>query len=441
MRRILTAGFLLFCAASLWSQVQPSATGGPLSLDDTQMMTPPPVSGDAYAVSVGEEVGRSNYLSAGLVFTGAYTDNMYVGSTTGKVGDEQYSFQPTFYLARRSTRVNESFEYDPGFTIYQKLSELNGMSQQGQANYQLHLAKYTILNLQDTFFQNSNLYNQPNLFAPGTVSTTGQATNIFPFENQLSNSSNAGVDFQYARNAMIGASGSFDLLRYQDNAVSSASLQNQNVTGASAFFSRRLSPAHYVGAVYQFSKLVTFPQRSYTDTYSILGFFTVYLTRNFSLSIVAGPQHYTASTPLFSASTAWTPAIQGSVGWEGRRASIAGSYSRGVSAASGLVGAYRINAFQAGASWQLARTWTLGFGGGYSAFTVLTKNILESTSTLSTGTGSVSITHPLTERLSGALAYAHFHQDQGLVGVPTFFPESNRVTLSVNYQFSRPIGR
>ncbi len=39
------------------------------------MMTPPPVSGDAYPVVVGVE-SRSNYLDGGLVFTAAYVDNL-----------------------------------------------------------------------------------------------------------------------------------------------------------------------------------------------------------------------------------------------------------------------------------------------------------------------------------------------------------------------------
>jgi hypothetical protein len=390
-------------------------------------MTPPPLTGSAYAVSVGEEVGRANYFNAGLVFSGAYTDNIYVPGTSGKVGDEQYSFQPTLVLNRRSARASEILSYEPGFTMYQQTSQLNGMSQQGEAKYQFH--------------QNSNLYNQPNPFAPTGVSSTGQAVNVYPFENQLSNSSNAGIDCQYARNAMIGGSASFDLLRYQDHSLSSAALQNQNVTGASAFFSRRLSAAHYTGLTYQFSKIITFPERSYTNAYSIMGFFTVYLTRNFSLSILGGPQHYDTRGPSIVASRAWSPEIQASVGWNGRRAGMAGSYSRGVSTTSGLVGAYRIDAFQGGALWHLGRTWTLDCGGAYSEFSLLTKDSGGLTTGIRTATGSASIVHPVTDRLSGALAYAHFHQDQALVGTPFFSPESNRVTLSISYQLSRSIGR
>ena len=441
MSKLLCIYFLLIAATSLCSQVVPSASGGPVSLDDTQMMTPPPVSGDAYAITVGQEMERTNYLSAGMEFTGAYTNNLYLSDAPPKIGDEQYYFQPTFSLNRSTTRVSEDFSYSPGFTIYQHTSQLNGVSQEGVADYELHLAKYTVLKIRDIFSQNSNLYNQPNPFAPGGVSSTGQAANIFPFANLLSNSSSAGIDYQYARNAMIGASASFDLLRYKDQASSSPSLQNQNVSGASAFFSRRLSPAHYTGLTYQFSKIITFPERSYTDESTIMGFFTVYLTRNSSFSIIAGPQHYSTSAPSVATSSAWTPAIQASAGWDGRRASVAGSYSRGVSTTSGLVGAYRLDAFGGGASWQLARRWTLGFGGDYSSFSLVTPATTGVTSVGRTGTGSVSIIHPLTERLSSALAYAHFHQNQGLAGTSLPFPDSDRVTFSINYLFSRPIGR
>src|SRR5579863_5406909 len=89
----------LAAATPVWSQVEPSATGGGFDLDDSHMMTPPPVSQDAYPVLVGSEV-RSNYLSGGVVFTAGYVDNLMEGSST--VADETYSIFPTVSLDRRT---------------------------------------------------------------------------------------------------------------------------------------------------------------------------------------------------------------------------------------------------------------------------------------------------------------------------------------------------
>ncbi|MGB7264008.1 MAG: hypothetical protein WBC92_00745, partial [Terracidiphilus sp.] len=55
-----------FVAVPVLSQVEPSATGGSGGTsDDTEMMTPPPVSGMPYAGGAGADA-RSNYLSASL---------------------------------------------------------------------------------------------------------------------------------------------------------------------------------------------------------------------------------------------------------------------------------------------------------------------------------------------------------------------------------------
>ena len=82
----------LAAAMPLWSQVEPSASGGGFDLDDSHMMTPPPVSQDAYPVVIGTEM-RSNYLSGGLVFTTAYVDNLVGGDSP--TSDEMYSVFPT----------------------------------------------------------------------------------------------------------------------------------------------------------------------------------------------------------------------------------------------------------------------------------------------------------------------------------------------------------
>ena len=209
MKKLFCYLFLLWASVSLYSQVEPSATGGAeISLDDTAMMVPPPTGG-TYAL----EGRRSNYLTVGLVVTSAYTDNVYSGSLR-KVGDEEYSLQPTLVLNRIEPRQSESVEYSPGFTFYQHTNQLSGMTQQGTGDYKYYLTKYTTFNIGDTFYQNSNLYNQPNPFAPGVVNPTAQGAGIFPFANLLSNTAYAGINYQYARNAMIGAGGSFITDRY-----------------------------------------------------------------------------------------------------------------------------------------------------------------------------------------------------------------------------------
>ena len=152
-------------------------------------MTPAPVGGDAYPSGVGSEE-RSNYLAGGLVFTGAYVDNLMLVNGTSPSSDETYSFLPTIGFDRRTTRQSESLSYSAGFTLYQHTSEFNTVAQSASARYRFRISKYASMVLGDSFQQNNNLYNQSNPFSGGGVSgMPGQSNGVLisPYQNQLSN--------------------------------------------------------------------------------------------------------------------------------------------------------------------------------------------------------------------------------------------------------------
>src|SRR5579863_1453300 len=107
--RSMWLGSLLLVSVPVWPQENPPsipvpAVSGPvISLspnddnDSDRMLTPPPVSGQAYPVSFASEE-RANYLRGGLGFTTAYTDNA-IGSAAGHpVSDVSYSVAPFIAL-------------------------------------------------------------------------------------------------------------------------------------------------------------------------------------------------------------------------------------------------------------------------------------------------------------------------------------------------------
>ena len=131
-------------------------------------------------------------------------------NSTSPCSDETYSFLPTIGFDRRTPRQSESLSYSAGFSLYQHTSEFNTVAQSASGSYRFRITKYAALVLRTSFQQNNNLYNQSNPFSGGRGSSTpGQSNVISPFQNQLCNTSNAGLHYQYARNAMIGASGSY----------------------------------------------------------------------------------------------------------------------------------------------------------------------------------------------------------------------------------------
>jgi len=77
------------------------------------MLTPPPVSGQAYPVATGDEV-RVNYMSFGLTGEVAYDDNVLAGFSATPQGDVIYSIWPTVTLDKSTLALREQFSYSPG---------------------------------------------------------------------------------------------------------------------------------------------------------------------------------------------------------------------------------------------------------------------------------------------------------------------------------------
>lgn len=440
--------FAYFClaiaiATPLWSQVEPSAEGGPTSLDDAQMMTPPPVSGDAYPVAVGAETGRANYVAGGIAVTGAYNDNLMINPSE-KIGDSNYSFVPSIELDRRTPRQSESLQYKSGFTLYQNTTSLNGVTQDASAEYRFHLRPFTVVRVRDNFFQNSNLFNQADPSVSTGINPGGSPPNavyVYPFANQLSNWLDAGIEYQYSRDAMIGGGATYSLLRYAtlDNTPGA---NNSNEGAGSAFFSRRISPGQYLGVNYEYSRITTHPLQANTVTHTVLAFYTLYLTRTVSLSILGGPQHYDSRDSVSGATVgAWTPAFQGSVGYQMHRTSFSASYSRIVAGARGLAGAYHSNLASLTASRQITRSWVLGGGAGYSLFKSATPDLSQFNQGGHSISGSVSAERSVRERIHVQIGYSHFHQSYNFGANTLLYPDCNREFASISYGFSRPLGR
>jgi hypothetical protein len=441
MLKIASACFVIATTMPLWSQVEPSATGGPFSLDDTHMMTPPPLSKDAYPVVVGSE-SHSNFLNAGVVFTGAYVDNLLIAGSTSPVSDETYSFLPSISLDRRTPRQGESLHYSSGFQLYQNTSQLNGVSQDASGEYRFHITPYAVIQFDDEFQQNYNLYNQSNPFVvsggSGSIGSPNP-TLVAPFANQLNNWTSAGINYQYGRNAMIGGSGSYSFLHYSEG-PQAAGLNNENTTGAIGFYSRRIAPSEYVGVAYQFSKFITHPVDTYTLTHSVFGFYTHYFTRNFSFSILAGPEHYSAWSPTVPKQASWTPAVQGSFGWQGIRKNLGASFTHIVSGASGLSGTFQADMANMNGRLMFSPTWSAGADVEYSLLSTVNPALFAYPGGHTIG-GGVDVQHRITDALSAAIGYGHFHQSYSNITAVSVSPDSNRVYFSVSYGFHRPLGR
>ena len=452
----ICVGLLLLPVAPLWSQMDTTPTApvpavtGVQSSNSDQMMTPPPVSGQSYPTAP-TAAERSNYLRGGVAFASAYTDNA-LGSVNGHpVSDVGYSIWPTVALDESTSRLHIVSTYAPGFTFYQRETNLNEADQTATIDVQYRLSPHVSISARDGFQKTSSVFNQPDPTAAFAVSGGAQQANfsvIAPIADLLSNAGNVGMTWQFAANAMVGASGTFANLHYP-NQAQVPGLFDSSSQGGSVFFTHRISKMHYVGATYQYQRLVSYPTlgQNETQTHALLFFYTLYASSRLSLSFFGGPQYANVGPQYFNAQSAavpgfqsWNPQVGGSMGWQGRLTNIAVSYSHMISGGGGLIGAVKLDSATASIRQQMTRKLSGSIAGGYAQSNVLGSALLgnDNGHTLS---GTASLQQTFGERISLQLGYTRLHQDYSGVAVLAETPNTNREFVSISYRFYRPLGR
>jgi hypothetical protein len=416
------------------------------------MQTPPPVTGQTYPTAFTSEE-RANYLRYGVVFTPAYTDNALGGggTTTHPVSDVSYSVAPMLAIDELTPRMHWVATYAPGFTFYQRLSSRNESDQNASLSFSYRMSPHVTFSAQDGFHKTSNVFNQPSFGPTNVVSGGAQVPNfsvIAPLASQLNNSGNVSLTYQFALNGMIGANGTFTNLHYPDLSQVPG-LFDSSSQGGSAFYSLRVSKLNYLGATYQYQRLVSYPTAglSETQTHSVMLFYTLYPSTHFSMSFFGGPQYSDTVQPPVPplnlptpAAKAWTPAAGASLSWQGRLSTVSLSYSHVISGGGGLIGAVHMDNGSVSLRQRFAKTLSGSINGTY------TQNKIVGTFALGANnghsiSGTAALQQQLGQHLSVDLGYTRLHQSYAGVPVVSAFPDTNREYVSVSYQFSRPLGR
>jgi hypothetical protein len=426
------------------SMSRPEPESPVVNLDSDTMLVPAPVSTAGYSMEFTSETPRSNYVSGGLTFMSTYNDNIGGGFEGRRISDDGYSFMPTFAWRQSSSRVLWNLAYAPGFTFYHHNSGLNQYTQNLSLDSQFRLSPHVTLSLRDSFAKTSDPFNQLTP-AASTSATIRQpiTTIISPLSDQITNSGSAQLTYQFGLNSMVGASGSFTDLHYL-NPSQVQGLSNSHSKTGEGFYSHRISGRHYLGAKYQFqSLLATLPinLESRTETHGVNLFYTIYLQPNTSLSFYAGPQYSISSGGGVPSTKNWSPSYGGSFDWQGQRMSFSAGGGRSISAGGGLQGAVRSENASASVRGQLTRSWSAGLTAFYGINSLLTPQF--SVTNGHSIAGTVSIHRQIGRSVGFDLAYTHLHQtysNLSALNVPVL-PNINRVSLSVSYQFIRPIGR
>ena len=453
----ICCGLVFFWAASLGSQAQstvpvPAVTG--VESSDDRMTTPPPVSGQEYPVRFSSET-RENYLSGGIVFGSAYSDNVLTSAAGNPLGDLSFSVFPTLAIDQTRPRLHWSLSYAPGFTFYRRFDSRNETDQNVGINFEYQLTPHVTLSLRDAFQKSSSAFNSPSQSLTGAVSGSALGSGnlvLAPIADRLNNTGNAGITYQFAANAMVGASGTFTNLHYPNpsevagptptpaNPTQLLGLYDSSSRSGSAFYSARFSKKNYLGVTYEYDDLFSYPTglTTETQTHSLYLFYTFYANSSFSLSAFGGPQHSHTSELTQPASQSWSPAAGASLNWGGRRTALALSYSRTVTGGGGLIGAAKSNTASVSVRQRVSKNVSATLDGAYANRNMIPLFSLPNTSGHSIS-GDVSVERRVGEHFALKAGYTRLRQQYQNVTV--IAPNTNREWLSISYDFSRPLGR
>jgi hypothetical protein len=443
MRILVFIGIILLAACPLWAQGGAEAAATGPTGGGGAMVTPAPVSGEGYSMGFTSET-RSNYLRGGLAFSTAYNSDATTGTNGQPISDVSYSIWPTISLDQTRSRLHWVFTYSPGFTFYQKTSSLNQADQNLGINLRYRLSPHVTLSVADSFQKTSNPLNQPNSDLASPVSGGVYVPNnsvIAPITDTLTNTANASLTYQFAANAMVGASGTFSNLHYP-NQAQVPGLSDSSSRGGSAFYTHRLSKMHYIGATYQYQWFLASPSggQSETQTQSVFLFYSVYFNPTLSVSFFGGPQYSNNQQFGLPTSSSWSPAGGASIAWQGKLTSFAASYSQTINDGGGLGGAVQANNVNASFRRQLARNLSATLGASFA-----NNSVLDASPTFNTGGHTISVNasvqRQIGQHLNVQLQYMRLQQSYTQVAAISSIPNQNRVAVNISYQFSRPLGR
>jgi hypothetical protein len=373
-------------------------------------------------------------------------DNV-LGGTDHPISDVSYSIAPMIALDETTPRLHYLLSYAPGFTFYQRNSGLNQADHNASIEFEYRLSPHVTFNARDGFRKSSNVFNQvPDSSSGGVVSGGAQGPNfsvIAPVADQLSNAGSVGISYQFALNDMVGASGTFSNLHYL-NPSQVPGLFDSSSQGGLGFYSRRVASGQYIGVMYAYERLLAYPTigQNETQTHAPLLFYTFAPTSSkFSISLSGGPQYSDTLQPApLPPIRSWTPAGGASLGWQGKLNSFALSYTHIISSGSGLVGAVQLDSLTASARQRITRTLSATVSGGYDRNDVIGSPLLGLYSGHSI-TGTASLQQVIGQRANVQLGYTRLHQNYSNVGAISATPDTNRVFVSISYQFSRALGR
>lgn len=440
MLKRICLGLAVLAAIPAWSQSPPST--------ETPMELPPAVTGQAYPTEVGSDV-RRNFLKLAITGTGGYSDNVLVGFTNTKTRSGVFSVAPSITYDRKTGRMTAQLDYNPAFTFYSAVSQLNEFDQNLTGTLQYRITPHFVYRMQDSFTRSSSIYGGSSPVPAGALPGSNPWLLdgvVAQFADRIVNTATLDLGLQVSENTMIGGEGAFAQLHYP-NKSQVPGLVDSNSVGGAGFYTRRITEHQYLGFNYQYLRVLTYLSNAEgeAELNNFEPFYSFYLLRtrqgNLSATLQGGLEHssfFVRKGPLVAE---WTPVISSSLGWQGPKFNFAVGYGRSVAGGGGLNGLYQQSSYSGTAQMRIGREWGASVGASYSNLTNESPQYNPQLAKGHTVSGSAGLTRQLGRFMSLMVAYSRVHQSYPGVSTITLNPDSNRVYGAVTYQLTRPVGR
>ena len=404
-----------------------------------------------YVPQTGE---NRNLVVGGFSVTGVFDDNAW-----GLTSDEELTLSSTIGFQQTRPHLQWNLSYKPGIILSRHLPQLDQFTQYvgGGLAYQLS-PRFQVSVRQEYSASNDPFASvSGNQFLPaiGGPSAT-EASAVLAQYHRTTILSDAQMEYRLTARDTVGTAGSYSSFDYGrlDSNTFSKQLPGTQSTTAGAFYSHQFSAMRTAGIQYEYTDL----RQDLFSTHSQIHRLTLFHQFTFrpgnTLAVFAGPE-YAQSTSVYEpgvyqplsgpasgaalmiSDRGWDPTVGATYTWTGRHNALQLEYMRRVSSGGGIITAATTNTGSAGFYLQFTRNLTGQADVLASDSTSLYLGALNAW--LRTITARVTVQRKLGENVSVSMDYARAWQDH--TGLVFAIANDSRVEASLNYQFSRPLGR
>ena len=426
------------------------------AMDDQRAPAPALITGDSGSLAFSSELERSNFLRGGIS-VGASYDDKATDSPTARIGDFSYSVLPNIQLDQTRSRLEWTLGYSAGFTANQRLTQRNQGSHDLTGKLHYRLSPHVDLRLSDNFLDTTGFFQQfQNGLGTPVTGPINQPnpTLVTPLARSLSNTANADLSYQFSAADVMGVGGTFYDSHYREVPVGAAQLTDTSTRSGEAYLNHRFTARNWTGVTYKYQRMVLGATGNLDTTQSVLLTHSIYFREHTTLSFFAGPEYSQLDTPVVTMNIAppiisfatvinsehtLSAALGATFGWQGRLSSVRVQVTRQISDGGGVLGAVQLTSVGAGVRRQLTKSTSGNLGVTYGHNRELGQSSA-GVPVLNSASGSVGLQQQLGQSFLLAMSYGRDFQKGG-----TFAPNGtinhNRGSISISYNFTRPLGR